>query len=275
MSGGPQQDVTEKPMPLVEELGAVIYGQPHSTWQGRPTATVAVEEFLGVLLQKPTTRLQHFLRQIGQSGTVTGRKNAKASAGRPRSSFREYLVARKEVWALRGAAWRTICEHAMTGYEASGGRPTGPNHGDLESLLNRLGRLQEEHSCRVQATPLHRLANKNGLSALELELVEGALLHELYSSAPSFSVRELAQMTAPESYPRNCQGVMQAASRLAEKGLVELRQMDGFCGALGALVNLAPSVLDHLLACLAKDVIDEAEVKAVRRQVYLPATKQM
>jgi len=107
-------------------------------------------------------------------------------------------------------------------------------------------------------------------------LIEGLLLHELYGTLGPFdiqlSAREITQMIAPETYPRNCLKVIEALTGLEKHGLVKLSERNDERCTPSSRAWLSPNMWNDLLVRLANDVIDETDVKEARRQLYESST---
>ncbi len=148
---------------------------------------------------------------------------------------------------------------------------------DQETLLNRVVELESQTTRRAEistaaAIPLRRIATKYELSSLQTELVEGLLIHQLYNTLGPFDiplcVRDLAQMIAPETYPKNCKKIIEAVTELVEKDIVELNERNGEPCKLSSLARLQSNILMDLCEYLSNDIIDSSDVKAAKRQLY-------
>ena len=240
---------------------------------GNNNSPIETEELLTLVLQNPSIRLREFLRSVRKTNT-TKDKDDKVTDDPPYKSFREYLIERRGLWSLRQMAWGAVEKYSKHKGEKKQ-MPADQRH--QERLLSKLARLEGQNARRaetstVAAIPLRQIAVEYDLRPLQAELIEGLLLHELYGMLGPFdvplSVRELAQMIAPETYPRNCLKVVDALTGLERHGLVKLSERSDEPCTPSSRAWLKPNIMTDLLACLADDVIDDADVKAARRQLY-------
>jgi len=270
-------EVSEKPMFLVRELRNVISNLSTHSNRGNRNAPIETGELLTLILQNPSIRLREFLRRIRRTNT-TKDKEAKETADPPYRSFREYLTARRELWSLRQMAWGAVEKYSKHNGEK---KQMLANQRHQERLLSKLARLEGQSARRAEtsttaAIPLRQIGIEYQLLPLQAELIEGLLLHELYGTLGPFdiplSAREIAQMIAPETYPRNCLKVIEALTGLEKHGLVKLSERNDERCTPSSRAWLKPDILANLLACLANDIIDDTDVKAARRQLYESAT---
>jgi len=176
---------------------------------------IKVDEFLSLLLQNPSVRLKGFLRRNGNGINIGDNSSLQKQAVQPFRSFREYLAALKQLWLLRLKASSAIEKYH---------KPIRKEATDIvsrrkERSLTKLVHLQYKIQNRIKdsapaATASLQIAEGYGFSTMQAELIEGLFIHELYSVLAPFNapvtVRALAQMTAPETYPRNCKRVIDA-----------------------------------------------------------------
>lgn len=270
-------EVSEKPMFMAKELRDVVSKLSARMDNCNGNTPIKTEECLTLILQNPSIRLREFLRRIRRTNT-TKDKEAKETADPPYRSFREYLTARRELWLLRQMAWGAVEKYSKHNGEKE---QMFANQRHQEKLLSKLARLEGQSARRAEtsttaAIPLRQIGIEYQLLPLQAELIEGLLLHELYGTLGPFdiplSAREIAQMIAPETYPRNCLKVIEALTGLGKHSLVKLSERNDEHCTPSSRAWLKPNILANLLACLANDVIDDTDVKAARRQLYESTT---
>jgi hypothetical protein len=257
--------------PLKEIVARLHPAEKHDDENNPPK--IEVEEFLTLTLKNPSTRLRQFLRRVRNNTTSEDKKAAKQSE-KPFGSFREYLVAKKQIWVIRRRAWDLgeRCSGSDVGIDK-----TSRDQKRRDAMLDKAADLekyavQRARVSRPKILPLQEIAAEHKLSSLETDLFEVLLLHELYGCLGPFDgslcVRELAQIMGAESFPQNCRVVKQALTSLIGEKLVELIGSDNESCTLSSRLHLTPSSLDMVLSYLDTDVINDADVAAARRWLH-------
>lgn len=259
--------VARQPMPLEKNLRKVIYEELLPDADLTEKTAISAETCLAMLLERPSRRLQAFLRH-------TPEKNTQLAA--PYESFREYLLARRQIWRTRcklcfGDIWSPMQERTFQQ------QPQKPS----EKRLNSLAQLIEKDAHRQSVSHGRSMSLEEALldhqvSALQKEIVEGIFIQELYGalnpSGSPLSVRQLAQMISPESYPINGWRTREAIVGLIQQGIVELFDPRFENVSLFSLVCLKPEFLSELLSYLDGDSITDDDVAAAKRQLRFPRT---
>lgn len=266
------EEVAQRPLPLVDRLRQVIYGEIILSRKTNDKVTMSTERCLGLILKNPSIRLKDFLRRI--TGLQGGKIKQIGSGGvEPYRSFREYLAAKREVWHLRRLAFGEV---QILSDEYSGRGQKRLSESARERLLNKLARVEEQTAHRAtvspeEAVPLRRIAEEYQLSSLQTDLIEGVTIYELYGMLEFLgevvSVRELAQMMAPETYPGNCWQVVEGIAGLVERGILQASDPPDACPTLSSRVRLGSDIRTEILTRLAKDIINDADLKAARRRL--------
>jgi len=265
----PPTEVAQRPMKLVPPLPKLVQEWDASTRNGEHARPLSAQQCLTSLLESPSVRLQDFLRRL--PGRNCAKERAAQPAGdHPFQSCREFLAARRAVWALRRAAARHLRSHPD---RVMNPRPASRAEANQEGVLSRLASLEETTRRRAevsanQALPLRRLAARHDLSAIQGEVVEGLLLYELYGAdAPPPTVRDFAQMLAPETYPVNAAEAVDQIARLCQQDLVQVHDPMSDAPGLNSRLRLTPHLAEELLTVLQQDVISDADVKATKRRL--------
>ena len=263
---------TKNSMKLVGRLEKIVR-QLFTAKRQNKEPQINVDEFLNLLLQNPSVRLKGFLRRIENGTNIRDNSSLQNQTVQPFRSFREYLTARKQLWLLRLKACSTIEKYHKPKQE----EVTNIVSSHKERSLTKLAHLQHEIENRIKgsasaATVSLQITEGYGFSTIQAELIEGLFIHELYSVLAPFNtpvtVRALAQMTAPESYPRNCRRIIDAVDGLIKAGGAKLSEWDDGICTMSSRISLQPGILDELWDHLENDVIDESDLRSARRKLY-------
>jgi len=254
------------PIGLVSELRDVVYGG--GLPRGKSAETVDLAAFLRALLKRPSFRLNRFLVQV-VCEAKEDRAVMKSDADiRPYGSFRDYLADRQRLWVLR----RQAADRFGDGIGAPGRSRKGDFGYGADGVLEVVLRLERKLMRRIEATPAAKLAircfsEREGLSKVQTELVEGAFLNDLYGLGQPWeddlTVRAFAQMLAPQSYPRNCAEVLSSCENLVKREVIEARH-DGVICRLADRVRLVSHVQDELFDAIGRDGITNGDIRELR-----------
>ncbi len=267
-------EAAQRPMKLVPPLPRLVQTWGHVNQKEGQPRPLSTEQCLTSLLEHPSVRLQDFLRRL--PGRTSPKKRAQRPADeRPFQSCREFLAARRAVWALRRAAARHLRSHPD---RVMNPRPASRAEANQEKVLARLASLEETTRRRAaaspdQTVPLRRVAASHDLSPIQGEVIEGLLLHELYGAeAPPPTVRDFAHMLAPETYPVNAADMVEQVTRLCQQDLVQVHDPISDAPGLNSRQRLTPHLAEELLTVLQQDVISDADVKATKRRLSVCRT---
>lgn len=270
----PPAEVAQRPVKLVPPLPKLVHQWTATTRNGGKSRPLSAEQCLTALLENPSVRLQDFLRRL--PGRTSPTKPVEQPADdHPFQSCREFLDARRAVWALRRAATHHLRSHPD---RVMNPRLASRAEGKQEGTLAQLASLEETTRRRVAASPdptvpLRRFAARHELSAIQSEVIEGLLLYELYGAeTPPPSVRDFAQMLAPETYPVNAAEMVDQVARLCHQDLVQVHDPLSDATGLNSRLRLTPHLAEELLTVLQQDVISDADVKATKRRLSVCQT---
>jgi hypothetical protein len=251
------------PMPVSPAVAAVV---DRLASAGHP---VTLRGLVCDFFRHPSVRTKAFLRRLG--GTARGGLRRRASCGAPPyRSRREWLDDLHQLWRVRRAAARA-CGLRVGFLVDDPGNKAYAREIPLDAVVSAEAAIARrgEVSPRV-SDPLEVL--QGDLSPLERHICEGLLVASIYRldahALYQPSVRDLAQMLAPETYPGNCRKVVHAVEGLVNSGIVTSPDGDVPLG-LTDTVGLAASVLDQILADLEQDAISRGEASAMKRRLRL------
>jgi len=249
-------------MPVTEELATLVRQLGHGG------NVVTLEALLDVILRNPSVRIRSLLDKAGGTLRAPGRRRDMGGA-RPRSyaSRRDWIADLHTEWVLRRSAARA-CGY-LGGFEDDDCRkPSSAEH-----LLDTAVRVAAANRSKAQTSPAKYdpLAPLSGdLDDIQRGVCEGVLVDQLYglSGHPfgGLSVRGLAQMLSPESYPGNAGKVLDAVDRLEAVGVGARCEHDDPARLTGR-VRLADGVLSQLLAHLGEDAISVGELSEMKRRL--------
>ena len=268
--------LTEKQINLVSQLKEVVskLRAPKAPRDNNGKSKIEAEEFLTLILQNPSIRLRQFLRGVETGKEAKDDSKHRETIAPPFRSFREYLTARKQLWLLRLRAWSAIEKYEDRDDSIKMRRISQKRQ---DKLLNELSHLEEQITRQAEgSTPtvaaLTQITTEYGLLSLQAELADGLFVHELYNILAPFNtpvtVRGLAQMIAPEIYPRNCKNVIEATEGLIEQNVAKISEWDDGSCTMSSRIRLQPGILAELWTHLENDAIDDSDLKAARRQLY-------
>jgi len=256
------------PMTVAPELGEALYG--NASGASRVRGKLGTGALLKRLLERPSYRLRVLLEQL-----VPGQETSSLRpTGRvqPYKSFLDYLRDRGRLFDL---CFRAAASATQTWHLEGGDSLGGTTYGTL-GILGALARLEQRVRCRVKATPTQIMATRvlaegRGLPEIEIEILEAFFVHEVYGSLSEtrdcgLSVRDLARMLGPLTFPRNCALVLASCQELARRGiLAELGDQGGGLMRLASRVCLAVPIQKRLVDSLdlSEDRAGDADIEAL------------
>ena len=105
-----------------------------------------------------------------------------------------------------------------------------------------------------------------------MELTGGLVVQGIFGFPNTFkeylTARELAQMSRPETYPRNCAEVITALEELEAKDVL-CRQQSRGSSRVNDIIGLSTGLVDELLDALATDPITDADIQAFQRRLQV------
>ncbi len=250
-------DVQTDPMPMTSKLGAIVRELRGST------QIVTLEDLLKAILHDPSARVKALLDPAG----VAGSRQNKARVSESYCSKRDWLAGLHSEWRIRRAAAQAC------GLKVGFGDESQCNEYSADSALDAALRIAIANRSKAEATseeldPLALVAD--GLDEVQRTLCEGILIDELYGldvhPVGGLSVRDLACMLSPESYPGNCRNVLDAVERLYERGFIDPGEYAKPLRLTGR-IRLADDVLDQLIESLEHDAISAGEFSEMKRKL--------
>ena len=254
-------------MKLVPDLKEVVYGP---SLRGRAKGGIVnAHLLLAEILRRPSPRLQDHIRRLRGTGPLKSKHTRPAPEAAPYRSLRDYLEDRRQLWTLRCEAANALNE------PLTGERPryhAHPSISGMDGLLDTVARLEAKVLRRCEATrevsrTRIRLVGERDLSALAIELSDGAVVHEIYGLGRFFperlTVRDLAQMASLDRYPRNCGQVVETVRELKASDV--LSRDEDASGKLNERIRLSDGFLDELLDALKDDPLTGSDLKALSR----------
>jgi len=250
-------------MPVTKGLAAAV----HSL--GRCEEAITLGALLEAILREPSVRVKAFLCRVGGTARVPGRRADGESGARPRYlSRRDWLADVRRAWTLRRSAARACGLRVGLLGEEPESKPYGAT-----AVLNAIAAMELAVETKAKATPqkFDPLAGvAPDFDPVARRLCEGLFVNALYGLDvhPGYdpSIKDLAQMLSPETYPGNCRQVLEAVERLENQGIVTRFDSDHPV-LLRQGVRLSEHVLDRLLSDLALDAISDGDARAMKRAV--------
>jgi hypothetical protein len=252
-------------MPVTSELAAIVR---RVSVGGQ---VVSLDRLIQAILSEDSIRVTSLIRQFGQRSRLNARDHtSRHIAARGYTSRRDWLADLHAEWKLRKAAARACgLVLGFGGDDQSHSRPYIAE-GALDALIRFSRSIREKaKTSPTELDPLKTLSAD--LDPLAKRICEGIVVNEVYGldihPYGGLSVREVAQMLAPEEYPANCRQVVAAVDQLKEQGLVCQNDPEDSV-LLAERMQLSEEFMERILDDLATDRISGGEVKAMQRLLH-------
>ncbi len=254
-------EVVADPMPMTSALAAIVRKLRVGD------QVIAFEVLIGAILREPSVRVDALIHQAGAASQAVSGGAKKIGLAPAYRCKRDRLTDLLAEWRLRKAAAQAC--GLKIGFGDDDRCAPYSADGALDAVL-RQAAINRSKAAVTPAglDPLGPIAND--LDDVQRVLCEGILIDQLFGLAihpfDGISVRDLAQLLSPQSYPGNCRKVVEAVAGLEQLGFIFRGDYDGST-KLTARVRLADDVLEQLLSELDKDAISASEFDEMKRKL--------
>jgi len=230
---------------------------------------ITLGRLLAEILRASSVRVRALVDRAGGTARGHGRRRATGDV-QPYRCRRDWLADVRRTWMLRRSAARACGLRIGLLGEEPESKPYGAT-----AVLNAIAAMESAVEAKAKATP--RKFDPLAIVAPDFDpvarrLCEGLFVNALYGLDvhPGYdpSIKDLAQMLSPETYPGNCRQVLEAVERLEDQGIVTRFDSDSPV-LLRQGVRLSEHILDRLLSDLASDAISDGDARAMKRAVRL------